>query len=58
MKIVILDNSGRPVMHLGIEDVKLSKIAKRLNVPRATLHSMVERQGLLEAIRHYTTNKK
>ncbi|BEN01843.1 hypothetical protein SMETH2_19740 [Serratia marcescens] len=45
-------------MHLGIEDVKLSKIAKRLNVPRATLHSMVERQGLLEAIHHYATNKK
>lgn len=58
MKIIILDNSGRPVMHLGIEDVKLSKIAAKLGTPRATLHSYVERQGLLSAIRHFTTAKK
>ncbi|EPF6562738.1 hypothetical protein KY218_003940 [Serratia marcescens] len=58
MKIVMLDAVGRPVMHLGIEDLKLSAIARKLNVPRPTLHSYVLRQGLTEAIRHFSEKNK
>ncbi|HBH6889300.1 hypothetical protein QO199_14895 [Serratia bockelmannii] len=54
----MLDAVGRPVMHLGIEDLKLSAIARKLNVPRPTLHSYVERQGLVEAIRHFSEKNK
>lgn len=58
MKIVMLDAIGRPVMHLGIEDLKLSTIARKLKVPRPTLHSYVECQGLVEAIRHFSEKNK
>ncbi|MDF8317839.1 hypothetical protein [Serratia marcescens] len=58
MKIVMLDAVGRQVMHLGIEDLKLSAITRKLNVPRPTLHSYVERQGLVEAIRHFSEKNK
>ncbi|MEL5636305.1 MULTISPECIES: hypothetical protein [Serratia] len=58
MKIIVLDAVGRPVINLGLSDLKLSAIARKLNVPRPTLHSYVERQGLVEAIRHFSEKNK